>query len=210
MKTNLCFLTFGARRVAVVGGVRQVACEVAALAVHRAVRVLEAELQVESASKNLPAKCLRLPYSNLLPINFHLCIYNNIGLWTEQLDLLDKSIHVDVEPKRLPRAETVEYLGVVQRELATRLVCFISVHSSRIALCGRVAELVDTAVKPHGDQRPHSRDGNGPGRPRAGPGRAWESRPAGLTGRNGPKYFLFKSPLCNGKSKFLLMFYKFY
>ena len=48
------------------------------------------------------------------------------------------------------------------------------------------------------------------GRAARGPGRAWKSRPAGLTGRNGAKIFLFKSPLCNGKLKVLLMFYKFY
>ena len=50
----------------------------------------------------------------------------------------------------------------------------------------------------------------GPPAGRAGPGRAWKSRPAGLTGPNGPKNFLIKSPVCNGKFKFLLIFYKFY
>ena len=66
-------------------------------------------------------------------------------------------------------------------------------------------ELLSTEQQCH-----RTRDGNGPGRPRAGQGRAWKSRPAGLTDRNGPKKFLFKSPLCNGKFKILLMFYKFY
>ena len=36
-----------------------------------------------------------------------------------------------------------------------------------------------------------TREGNGPGRPRAGPG--LKIRPAGLTGRNGPNDFSFKS-----------------
>ena len=50
------------------------------------------------------------------------------------------------------------------------------------------------------------------GRAARGPGRAGPENPglAGLTGPNGPKMFLFKSFVCNGKFKFLLMFYKFY
>ena len=50
------------------------------------------------------------------------------------------------------------------------------------------------------------------GRDARGPGRAGPENPGPRASRaqTGLKLFLFKSPLCNGKFKFLLMFYKFY